>query len=389
MFNGMYCYPKMENIIFGRRFTESLQEEIERHNACAVFLIASNSLLKETDTLKQIRSVIGDNLAGLYTKIRAQTPRCDLVDAACAARKVNADLIVTLGGGSMTDAGKMVTLCLGNNITESKQLDALLPKVDGQGGLILPEMNPPGVRSICISTTLAGAEYSNIAGITDTKRNIKETFKHPLMMPNTVILDPWLTTKTPEWLFLSTAIRAIDHASETICSIKPNPMAEATSLHALRLFGQNLCVVKTDPVNIDARLNCQIATWLSMVGIQSDVPQGASHAIGHELGGTVGVPHGYTSCIMLPHVLRFNYKVNAKTQGLISEALGEANKPAADVVATLISKLGMPTRLRDVNVKREDLSQIANNSMSDPWTYSNPRKISSAKTIYELLEAAW
>lgn len=166
-------------------------------------------------------------------------------------------------------------------------------------------------------------------------------------------------------------------------------MANATSLHALRLFGQNLYEIKKDSSKINARMNCQIATWLSMVGVQSHVHMGASHATGHELGGTIGVPHGYTSCIMLPHVLRFNEVVNADKQNLIAEALGETNISAADAIGALIAKLGMPTRLRDVGVKQEDLHQIANNSMSDPWIYSNPRKISNAETIYEILLQAW
>ena len=96
-----------------------------------------------------------------------------------------------------------------------------------------------------------------------------------------------------------------------------------------------------------------------MVGSQTGVSKGASHGIGHVLGGTAGVPHGYTSCIMLPHVLRFNHPVNAEKQARVSEALGRPGEPAADVVAGLIAGLGLPTRLRDVGVKPEQLDLIA------------------------------
>ena len=88
-----------------------------------------------------------------------------------------------------------------------------------------------------------------------------------------------------------------------------------------------------------------------MVGSQTGVPKGASHGIGHVLGGTAHVPHGYTSCVMLPHVLRFNSAVNADRQALVSEALGRPGDPAADVVAGLIAALGLPQTLRDVGVK--------------------------------------
>src|SRR5262249_7987569 len=119
------------------------------------------------------------------------------------------------------------------------------------------------------------------------------------------------------------------------------------------------------------------------------VSKGASHGIGHVLGGTAGVPHGYTSCIMLPHVLRFNYQVNAEKQARVSEALGEPSEPAADVVSALIAVLGLPTRLRDVGVKPDQLDLIAENSMHDRWTHTNPRKIEGAHVIRTLLDAAW
>jgi maleylacetate reductase len=128
---------------------------------------------------------------------------------------------------------------------------------------------------------------------------------------------------------------------------------------------------------------------MSMVGSQTGVSKGASHGIGHVLGGTANVPHGYTSCIMLPHVLRFNLEVNADKQARVSEALGHPNKPAADAVGALISGFGLPTRLRDVGVKEDQLDLIAENSMHDRWIHTNPRKIDGPAVIRNLLDAAW
>ena len=116
--------------------------------------------------------------------------------------------------------------------------------------------------------------------------------------------------------------------------------------------------------------------------------KGASHGIGHVLGGTAGVPHGYTSCTMLPHVLRFNDPVNHEKQARVSEALSNPGEPAADVVGELIAGLGLPTRLRDVGVKPEQLDQIAKGSMHDRWVHTNPRKIDGPAVIRTLLDAA-
>src|ERR1043166_9410298 len=140
-------------------------------------------------------------------------------------------------------------------------------------------------------------------------------------------------------------------------------MSDAASTHALRLLGAGLRAVKTNPSDVAARLDCQLGARVSLVGAQTGVTKGASHGIGHVLGGTAGVPHGYTSCVMLPHVLRFNHEVNAERQALVSEALGEPDVPAADVVAGLIADLGLPGRLRDVGVKPEQLDAIAEHAM--------------------------
>jgi maleylacetate reductase len=128
---------------------------------------------------------------------------------------------------------------------------------------------------------------------------------------------------------------------------------------------------------------------MSMVGSQTGVSKGASHGIGHVLGGTAHVPHGYTSCVMLPHVLRFNHEVNADKQARVSEALGRPGDAAADAVGALIAGLGLPTRLRDVGVGEDQLDLIAANSMHDRWIHTNPRKIEGPAVIRQLLDAAW
>jgi maleylacetate reductase len=389
MQTGTYRFPAMESVVYGRPFAAALKDEAERSGAHAVFLLASGTLARETDTVQQVRGALGNRLAGIHAKIGSHTPRIDVVAAANAAREAGADLLVTLGGGSVTDAAKMVALCLGNDIREPGQLDALRNHVGADGTIVRAEPKPPSVRTVCIPTTLSAGEYSASAGCTDTVRHVKESFGHTLMTPKTVILDPRASVHTPEWLFLSTGIRAVDHAVEDICSDYCQPISEGASFHALKLLGRGLRGVKEDALDLDARLECQLGAWLSMVGSQTGVPKGASHGIGHVLGGTAHVPHGYTSCVMLPHVLRYNRPVNAERQARVSEALGRPGEPAADVVAELIAALGLPMRLRDVGVEPEQLDRIAELSMHDRWIHTNPRKIEGPAVVRMLLDAAW
>ena len=159
-----------------------------------------------------------------------------MVAAANAAREARADALLTVGGGSVTDAAKMVGLCLGNDVTDPAQLDNFRARIHADGRTERPPVKPPAVRSIAVPTTLSAGEFNSPAGCTDTVRQVKESYLHPLMMPRSVILDPATTVHTPEWLFLSTGIRAVDHAVEDICSVNAQPLSDGTSIHALRLL---------------------------------------------------------------------------------------------------------------------------------------------------------
>ena len=128
--------------------------------------------------------------------------------------------------------------------------------------------------------------------------------------------------------------------------------------------------------------------WLSMVGSQSGVPKGASHAIGHILGGTAGVPHGYTSCVMLPWVMQWNKSVNADRQEIVSEALGKPGADAGELLYGLIGGLGMPRCLSDVDVTEEQFELLAVNTMDGRWTATNPHKIKGPEMVMEILRLA-
>ena len=386
---GIYRIPDTDRVIYGTAFPEALAAEVERLGARAVFVLASGTLARETDTLERVRAALGNRLAGVFARVGAHTPRADVVAAAAEARAAGADLLATVGGGSVTDAAKVVGLCFGNDVTDPAQLDRFAATIAPDGGTRRPPTAAPGLRAVAVPTTLSAGEYSWFAGCTDTARRVKQSFGHPLMVPRSVILDPALTRFTPEWLFLSTGVRAVDHAVEGVCSRDAQPFSDGAALHALRLLGPGLRAVKGNPADEPARLACQLGAWMSMVGVQNGVPMGASHGIGHVLGGTAGVPHGYTSCVMLPHVLRFNAPVNADRQAWVSEALGEPGRPAADVVAGLVAALGLPGRLRDVGVREDQLDRIAEESMHDRWVRTNPRDIEGPAAVRRLLDAAW
>ncbi|HEX9184825.1 MAG TPA: iron-containing alcohol dehydrogenase, partial [Burkholderiales bacterium] len=177
-------------------------------------------------------------------------------------------------------------------------------------------------------------------------------------------------------------------AVEALCSVDAHPYCDGLALHALRLFAEGLPRTQADPGDLAARLLCQQASWLAASTI-ARVNYGASHGIGHALGAAAGVPHGHTSCVMLPHVLRYNEPATREKQGLISQAIGRPGESAADAVAELIAALGQPATLRAAGVNREQLPAIAEASMRNLWVRSNPRPLRSSEDVMQLLEAAW
>ena len=135
------------------------------------------------------------------------------------------------------------------------------------------------------------------------------------------------------------------HALEALGSTHSNHFCDGIAGSALRLLGSALPEVKADGTDLDARLRCQVGAWQSMIPVIGGVPMGASHAIGHVLGGTADVPHGYCSCVMAPSVLAFNQSVNGEKQKQISACLGQPDRAASEIVDEFIAGLGMPRSL--------------------------------------------
>ena len=368
---GRVAFGRMETVTFGRPANEALLEEIKNYDANRVFLLASGTLNRNTDEIDKIRRSLGNKCVGEFFDMSPHTPRKDVVAATKLAMEKKADLIVTFGGGSLTDAAKAITLCISNNITEVSKLDELRNGNSVDGGTLIG----PSIPQITIPTTLSGGEFSAISGVTDESSKTKELFRHPSIMPKVVILDPAPTIHTPEWLFLSTGIRAVDHCVEGICSMHSHPYGDAQAIQGLSLLSSGLVSVKNNPSDLEARLNCQLGTWMSMAPLASGVPMGASHGIGYVLGAAFNIPHGHTSCIMLPAVMRWNEKANYSRQVRVSQAMGSPETSASQLLEKLIQDLGMPTRLSDVDINAKDFASIAEKAMGTPWVPHNPRKI--------------
>jgi maleylacetate reductase len=381
---GNYQFPTMESVIYGKPAAEALREEAERLNARRVYLIASRTLNTSTDEIDKVRKALGERHAETFDGVPQHTTRDVVVQLAKRAKDAGADLVVAIGGGSVVDAAKIALMCMEHEIFDPAGLDGFETTPERRFG----QFRAPKVRMIAVPSTLSGGEYNSGALVTDTRRKLKQIFNHPMMMPRSIILDPAITKYTPEKLWLGSGTRAMDHGIEAICSSRPNVLVDSVCQQGLRYLHDGLRRSKNNPSDKEARLHCQLGSWLSAFGLQARVPMGASHAIGHVLGGTCDVPHYFCTAVMMPSVLRYNRPATEAAQKLVAAALGAPERDASEVFAAFIAELGLPRRLADVGVGEDQFELIGNNAMLSIFTRANPQPIREPGDVIEILKLA-
>ncbi|KAI7254013.1 general substrate transporter [Hortaea werneckii] len=204
-----------------------------------------------------------------------------------------ADCIVTIGGGSLTDGAKAMLLLLANDITTLEQLREFQAKAaDTQKKLLSSGANAqsitskdipcvsPNIPLICIPTTLSGGEYSHFAGGTDPETGHKSILGHPFCGPRLIINDAKLTTTSPEWVWLSTGVRGIDHCVEAFCRLQPEDTEmDREALEAFKCLVPGLLRTKKDWNDEQSRLDCMLGVNRVMIMLKKGITPGASHAI--------------------------------------------------------------------------------------------------------------
>jgi maleylacetate reductase len=390
MLSGIHGHQDIERVVYGKPAGVALRAEAERLGAHRVFVTTTKSVAQSA-LLADIIRELGDRYAGVYAGITAHSPRPCVIEGAQLARDAKADLLVAVGGGSAIDATKVMLIALWQGAAGIDDLDLYRAGKPKDGASPPSEaIKPPAgaIRMLAVPTTLSAAEFKANAGVSDPRHGIKESFVHRMLVPRVIVLDPAATLATPMELMLSTGVKAVDHAVERLCSKQANPFTFGTAGEALKLLTRALPAHKERPDDIETRLNLQFGMWLSIGAGTSGVENGASHGIGHVLGGACHVPHGHTSCVMLPSVLRWNLPANADRQKRVSEAFGKPDQAAADLVANLVATLGLPRRLSEVGVGKERFREIAEKSMHDRAVLNNPRPIKSPADVMEILELA-
>ncbi|MEO1746661.1 MAG: maleylacetate reductase [Pseudomonadota bacterium] len=332
------------------RFAPGLRSEIGAEVetlGCGRALILSTP--PQANTALDIAGLVGSRAAGVFTKATMHTP-VDITDEAVTyAQELNADCLVSVGGGSTTGLGK-----------------AIAYRTD------LPQ--------IVIPTTYAGSEATPILG--QTEDGVKTTLTDPKVQPEVILYDAELVTGLPVNMTVTSALNAMAHAVEALYAQNRNPVSTMAAVEGLTAFHNALKTVTENPADLKARGETLYGAWLCGT-VLGQVGMALHHKLCHTLGGSFDLPHAETHAIILPHATAFNARAAADELAPILDIFAGTN--AGRALYDFASDLGAPKSLAELGVSKADLDKAARLAVQKP--YWNPQPVTEAD-IRKLLEAA-
>lgn len=292
-------------------------------------------------------------------------------------KKENCDIIVAVGGGSPMDCAKAVGIVAKNG-----------GKINDYEGIGKVTKGIPPL--ITVNTTAGTAsEMTSFTIITDTKRHIKMAIVDPRITPDVAVNDPELMVSMPPALTAATGMDALTHAVEAYVSTMATPTTDAAAIKAIELISKYLRKAVTHGEDVKTRDMMAHAEYLAGIAF-NNASLGYVHSMAHQLGGLYDLPHGVCNAILLPYVEMYNKQACperfadiAKAMGEKVEGLGpgEAADKAIDAIKKLAADIGIPSGLKELGAREEDLELLAENAMKDICRLTNPREFSKEDVI--------
>ncbi|QJY50532.1 iron-containing alcohol dehydrogenase [Pseudonocardia broussonetiae] len=279
------------------------------------------------------------------------------------------DVVLGIGGGSVIDAAKGVALLAANGgrILDYEGIDRIAHPI------------PPLIMMPTTSGT--GADVSQFCIVTDTERHTKITIMGRALVPDVSVVDPRMLVTMPEWLNAATGLDALTHGIEAFVSLAHGPLTDHHALQAIALVNGNLPETMLRPDNPEAR--CLMAQAALEAGLAfTNAILGATHAMSHQVGGMLDLPHGVVNGVLLPHVIRFNGADEPERFVPIAQAMGlelrgapaaEAVQMVAEAVRALGDEVGVPKGLAAIGVLDTDIPRLAQLTLGDACLTTNPR----------------
>ena len=383
-------------VIFGQGKAATLGAEVAGLGGKRALVLSGRTVAEQTDTVQQVHAALGDSAVGVYSGLTQRAPLSTAVEAANLAVSLEADTLVGVGGSTISDAARMIAVLMAEGITT---VDELRSQGHDQDMLLRPNLDgKPLPLQVSIPTTLSAGEFNMGGGnVLDEGAGHKIRVGHPNLYADLIVLDPNMTAGTPDWLWLSTGVKALDHCIERLYCRGNQPAIDAPILSAAEMLFDALPRSRQAEGDSEARLQCLVAAWMSMMGAPN-FAVGLSHAIGHIVGVKYAVGHGYTSCVSQPYVMEYNRPASAAKQALLARAAGHntsgmsddaAAELAARTVDEFILGLGMPHRLRELEIPEDDLPEIADLVLTDRGCRTNAIPVTEREQVMEVLRRAF
>lgn len=375
-----------ETSYFGKGSRKVLISEIKKRHFENVLVVTDEELFKIGISNKITDMLEADDIKySVYHDVKPNPTIQNVMDGVELCRKLNADLIVALGGGSSIDTAKGISIVVNNP-------ERTLESLNG-----ISNTENKGVPIIAIPTTAGtAAEVTINYVITNTKTKTKMVCVDENSIPILAIVDSELMASMPKSLAAATGMDAMTHAIEGYISINANTMSEMFSMKAIQLLYDNLedAIFYDDEEALD---NVAYAQYIAGMGF-SNVGLGIVHSMAHQLGAIYDTPHGIANSLLLPTVMEFNGEnCEEKFRKILIEAFHveadeftkeEVIKTFCEKIQELCVKVKINQRLRDVGVKQEDFEMLADKAMEDPCKPSNPREVTKEDFI-NLYRKAW
>ncbi len=356
-------------IVFGAGAVSGIADHVKRIGASRALVVCDPGVVK-VGIAERVRALLeaGGVSAAVFDRVDPNPVEKNVVDGVAAYRAHDAGCIVSVGGGSPLDAGKLIAL----KVTHERPLADYDDAVDG--GQFVSSNVPP---IITIPTTAGtGSEVGRSGVVTLAATGRKTVIFSPHLLAKVALLDPELTRSMPARVTAATGFDALTHCLEAFCSLGDHPMADAIALGGLELCAKHLVRAVEHGDDLDARGGMMKAAMMGAVAFQKGL--GACHSLAHPLSSEKGLHHGLANALCLAAVVEFNEPASHDKLERVRGLLDGGARSCADAVRSLRKRVGLPDGLRAEGVTEADVPKLSEKAVEDACHRSNPRPTTRA-----------
>jgi alcohol dehydrogenase class IV len=375
-----------QTIRFGPGVLNTLAGDVEKMGVKKALIVTDHGI-SQSGLVQPVKEQLSRATVAVdtYSEAEPEPSLSGLNNAARKLRKGNFDVIIGLGGGSSIDTAKGLSVLLKHG-------------GEGQDYIGTDKVPGPGIAMIAIPTTAGtGSETTNIAIFSDTEKELKVGMVSHYLLAGLALVDPVLTYGCPRGVTAASGIDALVHAIECYTGLKANSFTDALAAKAMQLIMGNLRTAVGDGSDKDARRAMAEGAMLAGIAFGNS-GVAAVHALAYPLGARFHVSHGVANGLLLPHVMKCNLSADPARYAAIAGILGEsvtgltpleAAGAGVNAVTNLVKDIGIPHRLRDLNVPEEALEGMAVATMDVTRLLANNPKTLTLDDVRGIWQDAW